>query len=240
MIPNTLDETNGTEAAGINIGNNDISYAWSPAQTGIPATGPVDFNGDGNETDIWCASGCTFAAIDLNNDGTGTDVLLPFEDWPNLDYQMQCTANYLSDSPRTSSRSRALIGNPSHELTTDEVLDNHLLYPHKSVQVRVFTVATGIAVAVLGAPDFDVKQIDLTSLSLHGAKPVATLIQDINHDGRPDLVVTFNPTDIKLHAGATRLRLAGWLKDGQMIFGEQRIVRPLAPTLGKEAPVIDR
>ena len=125
---------NGTEAAGINIGNNDISYAWSPAQTGIPATGPVDFNGDGNETDTWCSSGCTFTAIDVNNDGDGVDILQPFQDWPNLLYQFQCTTPF-SDSPAGE-----LYGSQAQkfpqEITTDEILDKHLLYPPRPVRIQ--------------------------------------------------------------------------------------------------------
>jgi len=129
VIPNTLDETNGSESAGINIGNNGISYIWSPGQTGIPATGPVDFNGDGNKTDTWCPSGCTFTAVDLNNDGDGKDTLLqPFEDWPNLLYQFACTANYSTDRVIKNLRTRHLQ-KFTRELTSDEILGKHLLYP---------------------------------------------------------------------------------------------------------------
>jgi hypothetical protein len=58
-VPNTLDENNGTEAAGLNLGNNDIGYTWcSGVQTPIPGSGPVDFNCNGIPTETWCASGC--------------------------------------------------------------------------------------------------------------------------------------------------------------------------------------
>lgn len=107
VVPNTLDENNGSEANGINLGNNDIGYTWcSGIRTPIPGTGPVDFNCDGNATETWCASGCDITpGLELNKDPTGLgqtpngtpgsgDVLRPFEDWPNLLYAFQCTAGY--------------------------------------------------------------------------------------------------------------------------------------------------
>jgi hypothetical protein len=98
--PNVLDETNGTEAAGLNLGNHDIGYTWCPSQTPIPGTGPVDFNCAGGNTQTWCDSGCDITpALELNHDpqGQGTiggDQLQPFEDWPNLVFAYQCEGSY--------------------------------------------------------------------------------------------------------------------------------------------------
>jgi protein-disulfide isomerase len=101
-VPNTLDENNGSEAAGLNLGNNDIGYTHCPVATPIPGTGPVDFNCDGTRNQTWCESGCDITpGIELNQDPLGGgqipngtpgsgDVLRPFEDWPNLIFDFQC------------------------------------------------------------------------------------------------------------------------------------------------------
>jgi hypothetical protein len=228
-IPNSLDESNGREAAGINIGNNDISYTWSPLQTPIPATGPVDFDGNGNATDTWCPFGCTFTAIDLNNDGDGKDVLLPFEDWLNLDLQFQCGANYAGDGLADGSALMGLgIGRP-RELTTDQALDHHLLYPHKPVQILVLPGEAGnpgsITLAIRGAARFSVNDIDLSSVKLHGARPVSITPRDVDNDGYPDLVLVFDRSGLELGPQASRMRLTGWLKNSQFFFGEGAIKR---------------
>jgi hypothetical protein len=112
FIPNTLDENSGTEAAGINVGN-DIGYAssCSGARVPIAGTGPVDFNCDGTRNQTWCASGCDITpGMELNNDpaglggipdGSGSgDILKPFEDWPNLFFRFQTvTTTFASGAP---------------------------------------------------------------------------------------------------------------------------------------------
>jgi hypothetical protein len=198
-VPNMLDETNGTEAAGINIGNNDIGYTWSPAQTGIPAAGPVDFNGDGNATDSWCSSGCDFTNFELNNGpagngGEGTDLLLPFEDWPNLSLAFQCSFGYVDGTA-------VGIGAPA-ELTTDEILDKHLLYPIRPVRIQVLPSKPAesdlVRLVIFGGSGFDVNEVDPTSLELHRAKPVSLQIQDVNNDGVADLIAGFRLSDVRL------------------------------------------
>ncbi len=101
FTPNTLDENNGTEAAGLNLGNNDIAFTWCPSPTAIPGMGPVDFNCNGI-FESWCAFGCDITpGFELNHDPAGGgmtpngspgsgDVLQPFEDWPNLFFFFQC------------------------------------------------------------------------------------------------------------------------------------------------------
>jgi hypothetical protein len=109
FTPTTLDENQGTEAAGINIGNSDIGYTTTcqGAPKPIPGTGPVDFDCDGNTTGTWCASGCTHPFLELNNNdgktpngspGSG-DVLMPFEDWPNLIFNFQGFTTFNNGAP---------------------------------------------------------------------------------------------------------------------------------------------
>jgi len=104
VVPNTLDENQGSEAAGLNLGSNDMGYKTGcsgPAKL-IPGTGPVDWNCDGILNQTWCPSGCDFPCFELNNNdgktpngmpGSG-DVLMPFEDWPNLFFPFQCLLTF--------------------------------------------------------------------------------------------------------------------------------------------------
>jgi hypothetical protein len=62
----------------------------------------VDFNCDGRADETWCASGCDITpGLELNQDPAGRgrlppggDLLLPFEDWPNLLFGYQCASTY--------------------------------------------------------------------------------------------------------------------------------------------------
>jgi hypothetical protein len=76
---------------------------------------------------------------------------------------------------------------------------------------------------VLGAPGFDVTEIDLTSLTLHGAKPTSSFIQDVNGDGTPDLVISFDRAAVRIDPYATQIQLGGWLKNSQIFFGIQKL-----------------
>ncbi len=127
-VPNILDENDGTEAAGINVGHGDIGYtSCNGVQTRIPGSGPVDFNCNGNARETWCAVGCDITpGFELNKDPQGGgqipngtpgsgDALQPFEDWPNLVFAFQCSSTF-SDG--------AVPGNllSSGELTTDQII----------------------------------------------------------------------------------------------------------------------
>jgi len=48
-------------------------------------------------------------------------------------------------------------------------------------------------------------------------------IFDIDGDGRPDMIATFDIAAVHLHPTATRVRLSGWLKNSRLFFGEDRI-----------------
>ena len=127
--PNTLDENSGTEAAGIKVGN-DIGYTWcSGVQTPIPGSGPVDFNCNGIRTETWCAVGCDITpGLELNKDPAGRgqtpngtpgsgDVLRPFEDWPNLRFDFQCSLGFSDGGAVGNGESLS-----SGEMTTDRMM----------------------------------------------------------------------------------------------------------------------
>ncbi|HTQ85575.1 MAG TPA: choice-of-anchor D domain-containing protein [Candidatus Solibacter sp.] len=133
----------------------------------------------------------------------------------------------------TSRRQRPPTSGP--ELSLDEAQQRHALHAPINAAIRVSPscaqaekpVAPGtkglLNLAILGTPNLEVNEIDPTSLRMHGASPVRTQILDVDGDGRPDLVATFEMSAIRLHPSAKRIRLSGWLKNSRLFFGEDRI-----------------
>jgi hypothetical protein len=69
----------------------------------------------------------------------------------------------------------------------------------------------------------DVTQIDPQSLRLHGVAPTNTYIADVNNDGQPDLVATFDASQIHLSPQATTIRLTGWMTSSQRFWVEAAV-----------------
>jgi hypothetical protein len=195
---------------------------------------------------------------DVDDNGTDTDRMDTTADWTqvngrfvNFNFQFQCTAGYLNDTLGSvappapgpaAATSSALLSDLPSELSFEWARQRHMLRAPRAVSISVSPgcsseakpIAAGlpatVRVAVLGTDGFDVTQVDTSSLRFHGASAVDTSVQDVNSDGRPDLVVTFNTSALKLHAKASVARLTGWLKNGQAFYGEDgiRIVPSLA------------
>ncbi len=92
-----------------------------------------------------------------------------------------------------------------------------------------------VPVAVLGAEDFDVNQIDLSTATLDGASPRTRgqsgndgSFQDINGDSIVDLILHFDMRDMNIDPLASTLILTGELLDGTAFEGSDviRIVPP--------------
>jgi len=90
-------------------------------------------------------------------------------------------------------------------------------------------VAGLLPVAVLSTADFDAATIDVASVRLAGA-PVAprpktqgggymASLQDVNGDGRLDLVLQFEVRALRLTTSTTSLTLTGTTTDGTAIVG---------------------
>ena len=144
----------------------------------------------------------------------------------------------------TSRRWRSPTSGP--ELSLDEAQQRHVLHSPVNAVVRVSPgcaqpekpVAPGtnglLTVAVMGSPNLDVNEIDPSSLRLHGAAAVTTQLFDLNGDGYPDLVATFEMSAMRLHPSAKKVRLSGWLKDSSMLFGEDAV--RVVPNMAAEPP----
>jgi hypothetical protein len=88
-----------------------------------------------------------------------------------------------------------------------------------------------VTVALLATADFDVRQVDLSSLNFHHAKPVNTWFEDVSHDGIPDLVMQFLGSEVRLSKQATKAHLTGWLTNSQAFVGERDITVASDPTV---------
>ena len=163
-------------------------------------------------------------------------------DWPelsglNFTYGFQCTpyGGPGGDiAKRAKSESRTLFRNfTGGELSPQMAMDAHVLFPPFSARIMVghacgtANIATRLAgtvqVALLGDKTLDVSQVDLSSLKFAGTSPINATSRDVNADGVPDLLLTFDKAQLKLTPLSTVGRLSGWMKDSQAFSGEQQI-----------------
>jgi len=77
-----------------------------------------------------------------------------------------------------------------------------------------------VTVTLLGSDDLNVKEVEPSSLRFGGAPPMQMEMQDINGDGKPDLVLTFDQDILKLNPRTNSAFLSGWLKNSQEIVAE--------------------
>ena len=111
--------------------------------------------------------------------------------------------------------------------------DAHLLCPLFSAKIMLHpgcsspNIAAGqkgtLEIALLGEKTLDVSQVDQSSLKFAGAAPFAIATRDVNADGIPDLLLTFDTSAMKLSPQAAVGRLSGWLKNSQAFSSETPI-----------------
>jgi len=217
-----------------------------------PTDGPVDWSGNGDFLDTNVAAdlnavdhtcGTVFARLTGATDWPELSGL-------NFTYGFQCTpfggptgdgaAQQISNSTqflqaRGSRRTpkRRAWNFTGGELSPQMAMNAHVLFPGHSVKVMIRpgcsspAVAPGqpgsVQVALFGDKTFDVNQVDVASLRFHGATALNTVIGDVDGDGQPDLLVTFDMAKVKLSTAAAKARLTGWLKNSQAFFGEDNI-----------------
>jgi len=85
-----------------------------------------------------------------------------------------------------------------------------------------------VPVAILSASGFDATVVDPSTVVFLGARVGnrrgASLVQDVNQDGYPDLVLRFLTQDLMIPSGATEAGLTGRTKSGDYIEGTDSIV----------------
>jgi len=247
--PGVLNELGLDETVpfGLTSGNSDLfTFTDSTCVThsAWPTHGPVDWDGSGIIGDN------SAAMADLNPQKNEGDVCTaPDErhrghvDWgpePGQSifrYGFQCAPS--SDNPIP-------LGASPVELTADEARRAHVLYPTAVAKIVIRPgcrsaakpIAPGerglLTLALLGAEHLDVKNVDISSLHFHGAKALGTTVIDVDGDGKPDLLITFDMRDVKLDAKANSARLTGWLKNSQSFVGEDKI-RVVPSVAGEDA-----
>jgi hypothetical protein len=151
-------------------------------------------------------------------------------------------AQSLLESNATLDEKQALVDRLMHpelhrpvELDLKTAKEHHVLLPVRpaplvikpgcaSTSKPLDAGSTGtFSVALLATSDFDVDQVDLSSLRFHGAEPVHTAFRDVNGDGVPDLLVVLRSADLHLAPDASTGRLSGWMKNSQPFYGEDKI-----------------
>ena len=223
---------NETLGVGSSAGDTDI-VVYCGAGVGCsltgPSHGPIDWNNDGNATE-------TNVAADIENNG-GEPALLTANDWEiangffqNLNFKFQCTTAFASDSGEAGVLGQVQTSVSTTELGLKHAQEHHILYPPATVSLMpnlacsnpsVAAAPPGILqIAVLGSPRLDVNQVELSSLTFHGARPTNISVQDVNNDGISDLLVQFRGSEVRLAPNATRFRLTGWLKNSRTFVGE--------------------
>jgi hypothetical protein len=235
-----LNETSLDEILGVGGPAQDtdiVTYCANAVACSLkgPSYGPIDWNNDGNATE-------TNAQGDIDNDnGTPNTILYTGNDWEiangafkNLNFNFQCTTAFAQDS------GAGAVGQVQSSITTPELghrqaRELHILYPPAAVAL-VFNPARSnpslkpptpgmMHVALLGSSTFDVNQVELSSLNLHGAHLASISVQDVNNDGIPDLLLEFRSADVHISPQATQLRLTGWLKNSRSFVGEAQLSR---------------
>jgi hypothetical protein len=227
--PGALDETgNLDETAGLGSGNSDITFFTDAKCNGqiVPSNGPLDFDGDGSATNTHATADLiplwwvvAQQSVGFCPSGIYTK-LGGFDDWAAL-------TDKVDDIETQNSLDTSAPRDHAHEVDIPTLKDKHLLYPLRQASIVIHPgcalpsapLAPGqsgtVTVAILGSESFDVTQIDLASLRLHGVAPLNTNIADVNGDGQPDLVAMFDTSQIHLSPRATTVRLNGWLNSSQ-------------------------
>jgi hypothetical protein len=217
--PGALNEADLNEIAGLGSGTPDMFF-FTDGQCNFhldPSTGPIDWDGDGSPTN-------QHAAVHVISDGACPSnffTTLPgFNDWEALSGNLDASE---AENEANSGAPRPV----AVEMDLETIRQKHLLYPPRPAEIVVHPgcglpsapIAPGqpgtLIITIPGTGSLDVNQVDVSSLNLHGLKPLSATMVDVNGDGRLDLVLTFDTAQLHLGLQKKEIRLGGWLKNSQ-------------------------
>jgi hypothetical protein len=131
-------------------------------------------------------------------------------------YQSNC-----SDCPPSARVQGAIIGTPVPERVTIDLKPG-------SDPAPINPKSQGkIPVAILTTDTFDATMVNAATVRFGAtgteAAPVQVAVEDVNDDGRPDLLLDFNTQDTGIQCGVTSASLIGQTFNGQVIEGSDSI-----------------
>ena len=230
-----LNEFSLNEPLGVDgpLGDIDIVryYAFGNLLSG-PSVGPIDWNGDGNAMEA-------NEQVDLDNSGAANETLFTANDWEiakgefsNFNFKFQCTTAFAAGAGEAV-LAQVQSSSITAELGLNYAREHHILHPPAAVSLlsnlaclngSVAAAPPGtLQMALAGSASLDVNQVELSSLSFHGARPANITVEDVNNDGIPDLLLQFRRSEVRWPPNAARVRLTGWLKNSRSFVGEAEL-----------------
>jgi len=213
----------------------DIFTFTNARELGIPnvaaSEGPVDWDGDGafNMTNVQADTTCgPLGFADHPCQQLAYPLLKGHTDWgPAGQNEFTCKFQCTPYGGATGAGASNLVAFVQHEINTEMLAAAHFLYPPRKANAVIESDCTTprgqIRVSLLGSPDFDVRDIEQSSLQFHGAKPISVSVADINHDGILDMIALFDRGSTGLAPTASRGVVTGWLKSSQVFSADDPI-----------------
>src|SRR5262249_32071773 len=203
-----LDQRDLDETAGLGSGQPEVSAFNSCQGFGLfPTDGPVDWDLSGAATNHHLSDDVdvdwTFLGIDPSWVCTSTDPLIALHGWDDWTPLLETGSLDTSIVVGATTGSTELVLLRETEPTVEELRQHHVLHAPRPVSFVILgaclenpnVITLGekntFSVALLATEDFDVSEVDLSSLRFHRARPVSTTMRDVNGDGRLDLVIQF-------------------------------------------------
>ena len=113
--------------------------------------------------------------------------------------------------PALLAQSQSVIADSAASGTPSDKLAISPASPRLLKNSPLKTVAPGqagvVGVSVMGEADFDVSEIEPSSLRLHGAQALSVSTRDVDGSGKTGLYATFDMKNLKMHPNAATVRL---------------------------------